>query len=269
MKNTIGIFDSGLGGLTVLREVRKRLPLANLLYLGDTARVPYGTRSPETVIHYAKQDAKFLEGRGVSRIVIACHTASAYATHALKEMCGVPVMGVVEAAVKKAVEVANGDPIGIIGTDGTINSHTYQNEIRKIDKNHEVFAKACPLFVPLAEEGWVDDDVTVSIARRYLSDIKTKISVIILACTHYPLLKNAISAALEHKVQIVDPAEIVAENLQNSHGKLEGSGSLKMFATDVSQRFSELASRFLGGPIAEVERVDVDMPIQSKFIDEL
>ncbi len=257
MEKTIGIFDSGVGGLTVLRELRSQHPSLNYLYLGDTARVPYGTRSKETVVHYSLQDAKFLEKAGVDMIIVACHTASAYALDTLKNKFSIPVMGVLKTSVDEAIRISNGNPIGIIGTDGTINSNAYQNELKSLDPKIKVFARSCPLFVPVAEEGMNDDDIAMMVAKKYLNEFKGKISTLILGCTHYPLLKKAIQNAVGNDVKLVDPAEILAKKITFKNETSKKS-TLRLCVTDIPQRFTEIAERFLGAHLPTVEKVDVE-----------
>ena len=258
MAKTIGIFDSGVGGLTVLKQLKKSFPAENFLYLGDTARVPYGTRSKETVIHYAMQDARFLENNNVDIIIVACHTASAYALSHLKKMCNVKVIGVLEAAIREAVKSSNNSSIGIIGTDGTINSDSYQTEIKKLSPNSKVYSKACPLFVPLAEEGWCDDDISKIVAERYLSEFRGKINSLILACTHYPLLKDSIQHVVGNNVTLIDPAEVIASEIIIEKSTSNTDGRLRLCVTDIPMRFMETAERFLGGPLPKIERVEIE-----------
>jgi glutamate racemase len=202
----IGVFDSGVGGLTVLRAIRKRFPHVNLFYLGDTARVPYGTRSPETVIRYSLECAEFLMGKDIDILVVACNTASSYALKELRNALPIPVKGVVEPGVKKALEVTKGK-VGIIGTRATITSGAYQNllQVNGID----VHAHACPLFVPLVEEGITEGPIAESVVRHYLRGFKEAgIDTLILGCTHYPLLKGVISRFLEG-VEVIDSSEAI------------------------------------------------------------
>jgi len=205
----IGIFDSGLGGLTVVKELFKQLPDYQITYFGDTARTPYGNKSKETIIKYAVQDTNFLLQAGVRLIIIACNSASAVAADELKKKFpDIPIFEVITPAVKKAVEVTKNKNIGVIGTRATIASHIYENKIKDIKNGFKIFSQPCPLFVPLVEEGWMAKSVTKNIANTYLRPLKLKqIDALILGCTHYPLLKNIIQAKIGQRVTLVDPAE--------------------------------------------------------------
>ncbi len=261
---SIGIFDSGIGGLTVVKETIKILPFENILYLGDTARVPYGTKSSKTVIRYAESNARFLISMGVKVLVIACNTASAYSLETLRESVEVPVIGVIAPGARKAVETTRTGKIGVIGTPSTIKSEAYVKEIRKIDKNVDVFPKACPLFVPLAEEGWHENQIALSVAEEYLGDFKSgKIDTLILGCTHYPLLKNTIRKVLGEGITLVDSAEETAKEIKNT---LENKGLLatgktpgrkEYYLTDNSESFINTANRFLGKDIEELQLIDI------------
>ena len=262
----IGVFDSGVGGLTVLKALRERLPGEDFLYLGDTARLPYGTKSPSTVERYAVNAARHLVDGGIKLLVVACNTASSYALEALATACPVPVVGVVEPGVRAAVASGAGR-IGVIGTEGTIRSEAYQRALRQAAPGVAVFSAACPLFVPLAEEGWTTGAVAEEVARTYLAAFEgTDVDTLILGCTHYPLLVDTITTAFEeithHDVQVLDSASATAEALaqeldQRGLHNVEGAQNLRFCATDDPSRFQETASRFFGAALGPVEHVDI------------
>jgi glutamate racemase len=256
----IGIFDSGVGGLTVQRAVLEAVPSADTVYLGDTARVPYGTKSAETVTQYSLRNARFLARHEIDLLVVACNTASAVALPALRGALAVPVLGVVEPGARAAARASRAGRIGVVGTQGTVASGAYQAAIRRERPDAEVFARACPLFVPLAEEGWTDpdDDVVRGAARRYLAPLREAgIDTLVLGCTHYPLLAAAIAAELPGVV-LVDSAHAIATEVRAQLGG-EGpeSTSHRFFVTDAPERFLAVAGRFLGRPVASAEHVDV------------
>ncbi len=244
----VGIFDSGVGGLTVLKAVRKRFSDIDLIYLGDTARVPYGNKSPETVIRYSLECAEFLLERVIDVLVVACNTASSYAVEELERSLPVPVIGVVEPGVKIALSLTEGK-VGVIGTRATINSGIYQELLRK--KGVEVYAKACPLFVPLVEEGLLEGDVVEKIVSMYLSELKGReIDTLILGCTHYPMLKPVISKFLD-RVRVVDSSEAVATELEKLVVN-EGRRRTELYFTDRSQNLENLIEIILGESIEPV-----------------
>lgn len=262
MAGAIGVFDSGVGGLTVLRALRERLPREPTIYLGDTARVPYGTKSPETVIRYSRHNARFLLERDVKLLVVACNTATAHALPALQAELPVPVIGVVEPGVEAAISAAGGGRIGVIGTAGTIASGAYQRALESRAPRATVVARACPLFVPLAEEGWTAGDVPRAAATRYLGDLRGAIDALVLGCTHYPLLRETIAEVLGPDVALVDSGRAAADAVA---ARLEQDGLLasapdpehRVFVTDVPANFPAIAEKFLGEPPAHVEQVDV------------
>jgi glutamate racemase len=262
----IGVFDSGLGGLTVVRHLRRLLPQESIVYLGDTARVPYGSRSPEIVRKFARQDAYFLAGRNVKYIVIACNTASAQAEADLVRRLAIPLMGVIEPGAAAAARESNGGRIGVIGTLGTIASDAYQRAISAHRPEAQVFAQACPLFVPLAEEGAQATPAARLIAEDYLAPFRdTAIDSLILGCTHYPILEAVIAHALGPDVRLVDPGLALAAALAGDLAArgLQCTGQQEVhhqyFVTDRSARFQELAERFLGQRLCSaVEQVDLD-----------
>ena len=250
--NAIGIFDSGIGGLTVAKEIAKKLPQESLIYIGDTARVPYGTRSKEIVTKFALELANFLIRRKVKCLVVACNTISSLSLDEIKRISPVPVVDVVKPAVKKAISITKNKRIGVIGTQGTILSGAYQNEIKKIDPKIRVFSVACPLFVPLAEEGLQKHKATKLVAEDYLDELAAfKIDTLILGCTHYPILYQAIVEAIGPKVALVDSAEPTTEELERilyEAGLLSENNFPKyeFFVTDAPQRVFKVASHFFG-----------------------
>jgi glutamate racemase len=256
----IGIFDSGVGGLTVQRAVMEALPALDTVYLGDTARVPYGTKSAEVVTQYSLRNARFLIRQEIEMLVVACNTASAVALPALRAELPIPVLGVVEPGARAAARESRSGRIGVIGTQGTVASGAYQAAILAARPGAEVVARPCPLFVPLAEEGWTDpgDEVLRVVARRYLSPLlEARIDTLVLGCTHYPLLKAAIAEALPG-VRLVDSAEAIAAEVRERLGAVPGpAGRHRFFVTDTPERFLAVAGRFLGRPVPGAEHVDV------------
>ncbi len=262
----IGVFDSGIGGLTVYKALRQELPAGErLIYLGDTARVPYGTKSEETVVRYALEGARFLKERGIKALVIACNTMSAVALPALRREIPLPVVGVIGPGAEAACRVTRRKVIGVIGTAATIRSGAYARAIACHLPEARVVGRACPLFVPLAEEGWVDNDVARAAASAYLGDLKREgIDTLVLGCTHYPLLQDVIGATMGPEVTLVDSARAtasVARARLEERGLLSGGarpdGGDHFFVTDSSERFHEVGSRFLGGPLARLEQIDI------------
>lgn len=210
----IGVFDSGVGGLTVAREIMRQLPKEKLVYFGDTARVPYGSKSQTTIIRYTKQIVRFLQTKQVKAIVVACNTASAFALEEVSKTLNIPIIGVVKPGAKVAAETTRNGKIGVIGTEGTIDSKIYTRVIHQQNENAQVLGKACPLFVPLVEEGWLNDPVTVQVAQRYLAPlINTGIDTLIMGCTHYPLIRSTIQDVLGDGVQLINPAYETARTL--------------------------------------------------------
>ncbi len=257
----IGIFDSGVGGLTVQRAILEALPGLDTVYLGDTARVPYGTRSPEVVTRYSLNNASFLAGQGIELLVVACNTASAVALPALRDALPVPVLGVVEPGARAAVRESRTGCIGVIGTESAMGSGAYQAAVKALRPSARVTAQPCPLFVPLAEEGWTDpgDEVVRLVARRYLAPLRRAgVDTAILGCTHYPLLEAAIAAELPG-VTLVDSARAIAAEVRARLGAATppSGGRHRFFVTDTPERFLSVAGRFLGQPVSEAEHVDV------------
>lgn len=261
----IGIFDSGIGGLTVVRQIHRALPHEDLVYLGDTARVPYGAKSPSTVIRFAVEDMEFLLRQNVKAVVVACNTASAWALTALQSKFQVPVFGVIAPGAEAAVRETRNGRIGVIGTSATVRSQAYLKAILARNDEAEVFARACPLLVPLVEEGWTDHAVTRAVLREYLGALKRKrIDTLVLGCTHYPLLKKSIRAVLGKNIALVDSAESCAADVRRQlqeadllSVKRRRPGSIQPFVTDEVERFGDLAARFLGAPTEAPWRVDL------------
>ncbi|HTY21305.1 MAG TPA: glutamate racemase [Geobacteraceae bacterium] len=262
---SIGIFDSGVGGLTVLKEVVRVLPQEDTIYLGDTARVPYGTKSPETVTRYALQVTSFLVERDIKLLVVACNTASAVSLDTLTRSFPIPIIGVIEPGAKRAALVTRNGKVGVIGTTATIQSSAYSKAIKRINREIEVVTRACPLFVPLVEEGWVDNEVARLTAKTYLQELKAAgVDTLVLGCTHYPLLKGTIAEIMGDGVQLVDSAEetarTVAETLNNGDllRPLSEKGNHHYFVTDVPAGFIRVGNRFLGGRLGDVYQRDLE-----------
>jgi glutamate racemase len=259
----IGIFDSGVGGLTVLRELRRRLPAEEFVYLGDTARLPYGTKSADTVRRYALNATAHLLGEGLKLLVVACNTASAEALDAVEDASPVPVVGVVEPGARAAI-ATGARRIAVIGTEGTVRSGAYQQALRQLDPGVIVEAAPCPLLVPLAEEGWGDHPITDQIAETYLRPLLDRgIDALILGCTHYPLLLPSLSRVAGPSVQLVDSATSVTDTVFRDHGELVSdagspAGRLRLQLTDRSERFLRIAGSILGAAPEAVELVDVE-----------
>ncbi|MCK5572492.1 MAG: glutamate racemase [Bacteroidetes bacterium] len=260
----IGVFDSGVGGLTVVRALAQRLPNENIVYFGDTARVPYGPKSPQVVREYAVQDVEFLMSRDVKMVVVACNTVSAVALDVVQKVAGVPVVGVIFPGGYAAVQSTRNKRVGIIGTTTTINSKAYVNAVRQMDSAVAVFPVACPLFVPLAEEGWTDHTATALVAKEYLFPLTLeKIDTLILGCTHYPVLRDAIQAAVDARVRLIDSGEAVAVEVERtlSENTLRNTRSersnLQFFVSDIPARFTEVGERFLGHTLGRVHRVSI------------
>ncbi len=259
----IGVFDSGVGGLTVLRALMERLPSESTLYLGDTARVPYGTKSAEVVTRYSLANARFLIERGIKLLVVACNTASAVGLDALRAELKIPVLGVIEPGALSAAARTRSKRVGVIGTPGTIKSGAYQRALENTVPGASIRVRACPLFVPLAEEGWTRGDVPALVARDYLAELsQADVDTLILGCTHYPLLRDVIGEVMGPNVALVDSAEACAAAVAS---ELEARGELStgrtpehaFFVTDVPDRFIEVGARFLGRPILKAEQVDI------------
>lgn len=261
----IGIFDSGVGGLTVLRELTRTLPQEDTIYFGDTARVPYGSKSPDTVIRYSQEIASFLIKRDIKLLVVACNTASAVALTTLRRNLTVPVVGVIEPGAKRAVEVTRSGVIGVIGTSGTIRSSAYSRAIKRLNPAISVLAKPCPLFVPLAEEGWTENSVALMTAQLYLEELReAQVDTLVLGCTHYPLLKKIIAEVMGPDVKLVDSAEETARTVASILRENEllrpptELGNHHYYVTDVPAGFIRVGNRFLGGKLGDVYQVALD-----------
>ena len=250
----IGVFDSGVGGLTVAREVMKNLPMERIVYFGDTARVPYGSKSRDTILRYSRQIIRFLRTQGVKAIVVACNTASALALDEIEKEIDIPIIGVVKPGARVAAETTVNKKVGVIATESTIQSGMYQDYIGQIDSAIKVFSKACPLFVPLVEEGWREDDVTKQIAERYLQELKAEqIDSLILGCTHYPLLDKILGDIMGEQVKLVNPAYETAIELGRlleglgikSTTKESGDFPYRFFVSDAATKFTQFANSIL------------------------
>lgn len=262
----IGVFDSGLGGLTVVRALARRLPHEHLIYVGDTARVPYGTKSPETVRRYSLQISFFLLQRKVKMIVVACNTSSALALRSLKNL-PIPVIGVIDPGARAAVMSTYALRVGVIGTPATVASHAYRNAIMKIAPRAKVWESACPLFVPLVEEGWLDHPVTRQVAKTYLKPVlKNRVDTLVLGCTHYPLLKNTLALVAGPRVRLIDSAEETAKDVERLLLKTRrlnpslGKGRTVYYVTDNASSFSRLSRRFLGSRTPGAKRLNLESP---------
>jgi glutamate racemase len=265
MKIKIGIFDSGIGGLTVAARIFELLPQVDVVYFGDTARYPYGPRSSKVVQKLSYQNTRFLLSKKVDFIVVACNTASAFALDHLKRKFNTPMLGVIEPGAKTAVRYTKNKRVGVIGTVGTIASKSYSKAIRKLDKNIRVFSRACPLLVALAEEGYINKKATTMIVQEYLKPlVRKRIDTLILACTHYPLLKGVIARVMGSKVKLIDSAEEIAFELKRClrakrvTARSNERGTHAFFVSDVPEKFVQVGERFLGRKIRRVQRIEID-----------
>ncbi|HEX3230165.1 MAG TPA: glutamate racemase [Pyrinomonadaceae bacterium] len=273
----IGIFDSGVGGLTVYRALHEHLPNERFVYLGDTARVPYGTKSLATVERYAVENAEFLAAHGIKMLVVACNTASALALPAIREALDIEVVGVIgpgarAAAAAMTTHASGVRTIGVIATESTVRSGAYTAAIKKADPTADVIEQACPLLVPLAEEGWVNNEVAQTVAETYLKDLQTKIDTLVLGCTHYPILRDVIQQAVGENVTLIDSGEATAAEVkallkEKGLARLTPpTGALErqlcddldhFYVTDAAERFARVAERFLGSKPSRLEAVEV------------
>jgi glutamate racemase len=258
----IGVFDSGIGGMTVVRALTQHLPHENIVYFGDTARVPYGPKSPQVVREYALQDTDVLLQHNVKLIVIACNTVSAVALDVVQKRAKVPVVGVILPGAEAAAKATKKKRVGVIGTLGTIFSNAYTNAIRQLDPGIKVIGQPCPLFVPLAEEGWIDHKATELIAKEYLFPLTLeKIDTLVLGCTHYPILQNVINKALNNSVTLIDSGEATAVVVKKMLAELDLVNTSKLkpnlqfYVSDVPHKFAEIGERFLGTKLGKVQRV--------------
>lgn len=260
----IGVFDSGVGGLTVAKEIMRQMPGESIIYFGDTARVPYGTKSKDTIIRYSRQIVEFLRSKDVKAVVFACNTASAIALETLKKEIDIPVVGVVKPGAKAAAKTTQNNRIGIIGTELTVNSGIYAEFLYRTNPKVQVFGKACPLFVPLVEEGLLYDSVTVEMAERYLSELKAyDIDTLVLGCTHYPLIRHTIQKVMGNQVTLVNPAYETAKTLQEIliKNKLESSkceASHKFFVSDGAEKFKAFANTILPCEVEETKDINIE-----------
>lgn len=264
----IGIFDSGVGGLTVVREIMRQIPNEKIIYFGDTARVPYGSKSQETVTRYSEQIVRFLKSFGVKTIVVACNTASAYALETLEKNSDIPIIGVVKPGAKVAAETTKNGRIGVIATEATISSHIYAEYIQELKSHVSIHEKACPLFVPLVEEGLLQDPVTDEIARRYLTElIDIDIDTLILGCTHYPLIRSTLARIVGEKVTLVNPAyetaielkQLLADlNMLNDEAPGLGSNQYQFYVSDKAEKFVRFANSIIKYGILSAKAVNIE-----------
>ena len=264
----IGVFDSGVGGLTVAREIMRQIPNERIVYFGDTARVPYGSKSKETVTKYSRQIVRFLETQNVKAIVIACNTASAYALEQIKKEIKVPIIGVVKPGAVTAARATQNGKIGVIATEGTIQSEIYTQYIKELKQDAKVIGKACPLFVPLVEEGLLEDPVTDEIAQRYLSVlIDSGIDTLILGCTHYPLIRSTVGKVMGDKVTLVNPAyetAIELKRLLENHNMLQdekpalGTNQYQFFVSDGADKFRQFANNIFKYGVLAVKQINIE-----------
>ncbi|MBZ0180915.1 MAG: glutamate racemase [Melioribacteraceae bacterium] len=268
--NPIGIFDSGIGGLTVVKKIFENLPNENIIYFGDTARVPYGSKSNQTVVEYSIQNTKFLLKKNVKMVVVACNTASSVALDVLRNEFNVPIIGMIEPGSKTALNITKNNHIGVIGTNATINNKAYSHRLKKLNNKIKVYESACPLFVPLAEEGWTNHKATQLIANEYLKKFKEhEIDTLILGCTHYPILNDIIQKSVGKKVKLIDSGTSAAIEVNNLLEALDlrndskRKGNHQFYVSDVPRKFQEVAERFLGKKISHIEKIDLEELIKS------
>ncbi len=266
----IGVFDSGVGGLTVAREIMRQMPNERIVYFGDTARVPYGSKSGETILKYSQQIVRFLLEQDVKAIAVACNTASAYALESLEKTAPVPIIGVIKPGAKTAAQTTRNGKIGVIGTEGTISSGIYPSYIKELQPGAKVLGKACPLFVPLVEEGLWEDPVTDEIARRYLTELMDEgIDTLILGCTHYPLIRKTIGRIVGEEVTLVNPAyetamelkELLAENDLLAQGRPalgSGENQYRFYVSDMAQKFIRFANSIIKYGVLSAKKVQID-----------
>ncbi|MFN8641380.1 MAG: glutamate racemase [Candidatus Binatia bacterium] len=261
-ERAIGIFDSGIGGLTVVRALTKLLPHESLVYLGDTGRYPYGTKSADVVRRYSLENTAFLVDKQIKLLVVACNTSTALALDAVRARVDVPVVGVIEPGAHAAARATRNRKIGVIGTEGTIRSGEYTRALRTVRSDLEIYTRACPLFVPLAEEGWVDNEVAGRAARLYLTSLaRSGIDTLILGCTHFPLLKAVIGATMGSRVRLIDSGVATAAAVQEALaaeglGRRRGVGETSFFVTDAPERFVKVGARFLGAQVDSAVQLD-------------
>ncbi|MCK4339288.1 MAG: glutamate racemase [Candidatus Cloacimonetes bacterium] len=259
MNNPIGIFDSGVGGLTVFDAIRRSLPSQDIIYFGDTARVPYGSKSQNTIIQYSLQNANFLIQQNIKLLIVACNTSSAYALDEVKENFDIPIIGVIESGAKKATKVTKNNKIGIIGTEGTIKSGAYEKVIKELNENCKTFSKSTPLLVPFVEEDWIDHSVTKQVLEEYLKClIDCDIDTLILGCTHYPVLKNVIKEIIGSKIILIDSAESLASEVFENYSFKNSKtikGKYQFYVSDNPEKFKILGKRILNLNLEDVNMV--------------
>lgn len=263
MNKPIGIFDSGIGGLTVLKEVRREIPREDIVYFGDTAHVPYGTKSKEIITKYSTANMHFLQEFDVKLAIVACNTASALALEALKDNFHIPIIGVIEPGAKRALEVTRNGRVGVVGTRATIGSGSYETCLKNLDPQVKVYSESCPLFVPLVEEGWLEGEIVRKIARAYLDPLKAfGIDTLILGCTHYPLLESVIGEVMGREVRLVSSAEETAKEARDLLARLKifsqdfnKEQETRFYVSDEPEQFKSLGERFLGRTIHSVAKV--------------
>jgi glutamate racemase len=263
-KRAIGVFDSGIGGLTVVRSLMERLPFENIIYFGDTARVPYGVKSVDTINRYAAQITEFLIQRDVKMLIVACNTMAAVAHHTIADLSPVPVLEVIDASARMAFQNSRNQSIGVIGTPATINSNAYTRAIHLLNKDAKVFSQACPILVPLVEEGWLDHPATQLIAREYLKPVLAEqVDTLVLGCTHYPLLKPLLQDIVGNEVTLIDSAEAMADiaadliDKQNIGSPNNKPPEYTFYVSDLPYRFQTIGERFLGRSLGNVELISL------------
>ena len=261
----IGVFDSGLGGLTVLKEIIKVLPNENIVYFGDTARVPYGPRSKDTIIEYTFQAINFLKSKDVKAIVIACNTATARGLKEAKLKYDIPIIGVIEAGARTAVYSTKNKVVGVIGTEGTISSKSYNIEIQRLDEDIKIVSKACPLFVPIIEEGWANTEVAYLTAKEYLQVVIDQgVDSLVLGCTHYPILKRTIGRVVGDNIKLVNPAKETAKDLKYIliqkdilRTKEQGNPTYDYYVSDIPEKFANIGQQFLQRNMNDVKKIEI------------
>ena len=263
----VGVFDSGVGGLTVAREIMRQLPNERIVYFGDTARVPYGNKSRETIIKFSRQIVRFLKTQQVKAIVVACNSASAYALEVLEQEADIPIIGVIRSGARAAIDATKNGKIGVIATEATIGSGIYNRYIKENDANAAVLGKACPLFVPLVEEGWLKDSVTIEVAKRYLEPLLDQdIDTLILGCTHYPLLRSMLKDLVGEQVTLVNPAYETAKELERllkrehleHEGEEEEEFPYRFFVSDEEEYFQEFANSILPYDVKMTKQINIE-----------
>lgn len=261
-KDPIGVFDSGIGGLTVVKEIRKILPNEDIIYLGDTARLPYGTKSIDSIIQFSIENTQFLISRGAKYIVIACYSSTSVALDAVQQKFSIPIIGVIKPGVKRALALTKTNRIGVVGTSLTIYSGAYEKAFKEFNSQCEILGRACPLFVSLVEEGWLDHPATELIAKTYLKPLKEdSIDTLLLGCTHFPLLMTVIRKIMG-EINYVDASvevgrELAQELKNNNLENPEGNGNLSIYLTDLSMNFKEIGERFLNEPMRNFSRISL------------